>query len=144
RSNIDKETGIIVANLTQIQQLIMNLCVNAEYAMREKGGILEINLDSVNVDAELASIHTNLKEGPYIKLIVMDTGHGMDKKVAERVFDPFFTTKETGEGTGMGLTIVHGIVSNHGGTIAVNSEPGKGTTFEVYLPKADTIIKNED
>jgi len=137
-SNMDKRTGNVVADLTQMHQLIMNLCVNAEHAMREKGGILEINLDSVNVDADLALVQTNLKEGPYIKLTVRDTGHGMDKKIAERIFDPFFTTKKVGEGTGMGLTTVHGIVLSHGGEITINSEPGKGTTFKVYLPKADT------
>ncbi len=101
----------------------MNLCSNAEYAMRETGGILEIAVDTVAINAK-----------PWVQLTVSDTGCGIDPDVIDRIFDPFFTTKETGEGTGMGLAIAHGIITNHGGTITVQSLPGAGATFTLSLP----------
>jgi CheY-like chemotaxis protein len=115
----------------------MNLCTNAGHAMQQKGGMLEVSLQSVELDADFAAAHMGLKPGAYLELTVSDTGHGMRPAVLERIFDPFFTTKERGEGTGLGLAVVHGIVKNHGGEIYVYSEPGRGTTFKVFLPAVE-------
>jgi len=139
QQNLDGQSSTIQGDITQIHQIIMNLCINAEHAMRQKGGVLEVNLKPVHLDAPFCSIHFRLKEGDYLKLSVSDTGHGMSKKIMDRIFDPFFTTKGVGEGTGMGLSTVHGIVLNHGGEIIVNSELGKGTNFDIYLPKSEDI-----
>jgi two-component system cell cycle sensor histidine kinase/response regulator CckA len=115
----------------------MNLCSNAAYAMREKGGVLEIGLSNVDISSDGAASHLELDPGPYVKLKVSDTGHGMDRATIERIFDPFFTTKKPGEGTGMGLAVVHGIVKGCGGAIVVDSDAGKGTVFEVFLPRIE-------
>jgi nitrogen-specific signal transduction histidine kinase len=112
----------------------MNLCANAAQAMERDGGVLAVEVDRVELDAEFTANHPNIKTGPYLKLTVTDSGHGMSPEVAERIFEPFFTTKRKGKGTGMGLSVVHGIVKNHGGTITVYSEPRKGSTFHVFLP----------
>jgi len=106
--------------------------------MREKGGVLEVKLENIELDANFTASHPDMKPGAYLNLTVSDTGHGMPSGVLERVFDPFFTTKETGEGTGMGLSVVHGIVGNYGGVITAYSEPGRGSTFKVYLPIIET------
>jgi len=135
---IEGHSGKILADPTQIHQVLMNLCTNAGHAMREKGGVLEVNLRDEYLDSEgVAGIH-DLSPGPYFRLTVRDTGHGIDKTVMERIFDPYFTTKEKGEGTGMGLSVVHGIVTSYGGAITVDSQPGKGCTFEVFFPKIET------
>jgi PAS domain S-box-containing protein len=135
RQNIRAGTATILADPTQIHQVVMNLATNAAHAMYEKGGILGIDLAEVTFDVRDASaIHGDLAAGTYLKLSVGDTGHGIESSVLHRIFDPFFTTKEPGEGTGMGLAVVHGIVKSHGGVITVESEPGKGTTFEIYFP----------
>jgi PAS domain S-box-containing protein len=139
RQNFDDESGTIKGDITQIHQIIMNLCVNAEHAMRPKGGVLEVNLEYVHLDSSFCAIHFRLNKGDYFKLKVSDTGHGMSKEIMDRIFDPFFTTKGVGEGTGMGLSTVHGIVLNHGGDIIVDSELGKGTTFNIYFPKSGDI-----
>ncbi len=139
RQNLDENSGTIKGDLTQIHQMIMNLCINAEHAMRKRGGVLEVNVESVHVDAAFANKHTYLKEGGYAKLTISDTGHGMNQAIMERIFDPFFTTKDVGKGTGMGLATVHGIVLSHGGEIIVQSELEKGTTFHIYLPKSEDI-----
>ena len=133
--HINAESAVVLADATQIHQVLMNLCSNASYAMREKGGILEVNLSEIKVDPNLASRHLDLKPGPYLRLTVSDTGGGMTPEVMEKIFDPFFTTKAPGEGTGMGLAVVHGIVKSHGGAITVYSEAGKGTTFNVLFPQ---------
>jgi PAS domain S-box-containing protein len=135
RHSIENECGAVLGDATQIHQVIMNLCTNAYHAMRDKGGILEVKVESFEVDAEFARAHANLREGQYVRIVVSDTGHGMDKATQERIFEPFFTTKGVGEGTGMGLATVHGIVSSYRGTISVYSELGKGTTFQIYLPQ---------
>ena len=137
RQNLNENVGAIKGNSTQINQMIMNLCINAEHAMRGKGGALEIKLESAHIDARFSVIHFRLKKGDYAKLTVSDTGHGMSKNIKDRIFEPFFTTKGLGGGTGMGLSIVHGIVLSHGGDIIVNSELGKGTTFDIYLPTVE-------
>jgi len=152
---IEAEIDIVFANHTQIHQVILNLCSNASHAMRERGGVLEVNLQNFDFglqsgelegDDEFKSEIRNpkskfdLSPGHYLRLSVKDTGSGIDPKVIDRIFDPYFTTKETGEGTGMGLSVAHGIVKSHGGDIMVASELGKGTTFHVLLPKFEKDI----
>ncbi len=124
----------VLADPTQIHQILMNLCTNAGHAMREKGGRLEVALKDEAVDAEFASRCGDIVPGPYLKLSVEDTGHGIETELMDKIFDPFFTTKKREEGTGMGLAVVHGIVKSLNGAIMVYSERGKGTTFNVYLP----------
>jgi PAS domain S-box-containing protein len=136
QSNL-KSKAAILADPTQIHQVIMNLCTNAAHAMRENGGELTVTLEPCTVDTERASGSEVLAAGEYVKLVVKDTGEGMPAPVLERIFDPFYTTKKPGEGTGMGLAVVHGIVAECGGAIAVDSEPGQGTTFEILLPVID-------
>ncbi|MBE0599246.1 MAG: PAS domain S-box protein [Desulfuromonadales bacterium] len=134
-----EKLGMVLADPTQMHQVIMNLCTNAADAMRDQGGVLDILLDNVTLPSndQLGDLH--LAVGRYLRLTVADTGIGMDRKTRERIFDPFFTTKEPGRGTGLGLSVVQGIVKNHGGGITFASEPGKGTTFQVYLPCIDQI-----
>ena len=145
RDYIEADPGIIEADATQIHQIVMNLCTNAEHAMREEGGTLDVKLTRVEVDRQTALQHHELHTGPHVRLIVTDTGCGMDSETLEHIFDPYFTTKEVGEGTGLGLSVVHGIVNTHNGVITVESEPGKGTTFNVYFPitEKDEKIQEE-
>ncbi len=126
--------GMVMADPTQIHQVLMNLCTNAAHAMEAKGGILEVSLTDADFEAEPLFRHHGLKPGPYLKLTVSDTGHGMDPATLERIFEPYFTTKAPGEGTGLGLAVVHGIVESHGGKIFVESTPGEGSRFHVILP----------
>jgi len=136
RPIIDRNAGAVLADPTQMQQVLINLCTNAAHAMRETGGVIEVRLEPIEVAAEDApAISPNLKAGPYVRLTVQDTGHGMEPEILERVLEPFFTTKGMGEGTGMGLAVVHSIIANHGGAITVESTPGQGSTFVVYLPR---------
>ena len=141
---IPPEKGVILADPTQIHQVLMNLCTNAAHAMRDKGGILSVSLSSVEADAYLVSRYPDLKLGPYVRLTVGDSGHGVDPSLLERIFDPYFTTKGPGEGTGMGLAVVQGIVKRHGGMITVHSEIGKGTTFHALFPRIEQEIVPED
>ncbi len=136
RQNIDAECRPVLADSTQIHQVVMNLSTNAYQAMREKGGLLELTL----MEEEIGSYDSDLDldSGTYLKLTVSDTGHGMDSVVKEKIFDPYFTTRGLGEGTGMGLAVVHGIVKSHGGNINVYSKLDEGTTFSVYLPLIET------
>jgi CheY-like chemotaxis protein len=120
-----------------MHQVILNLCTNSEHAMREQGGILEVCLRNVDIDPTFAAQHPELHPGPYVCLIVRDTGHGMSPEIVARIFDPFFTTKKAQEGTGMGLAVVHGIVAGHGGAITVQSAPEVGTTFVIYLSRSE-------
>ena len=131
----DQKIGSVLANPTHIHQIMMNLCTNANHAMMKTGGILKVRLDAAKIDQKTADKIPNLKKGEYIRLTISDTGHGMDLKTKERIFEPFFTRKEVGSGSGLGLSVVHGIVNNYGGAIVVDSTPGKGTTFMIYLPK---------
>lgn len=132
---IEADPAMAVADPTQIHQILMNLGSNAAHAMRDKGGILEVGLSEVSLDEEAASQYIDIKPGSYLRLTVRDTGHGMAPEVIERAFEPFFTTKKQGEGAGMGLPVIHGIVKSHGGAISIASELGKGTTFTIYLPR---------
>jgi PAS domain S-box-containing protein len=126
--------GTVFADPGQIHQVLMNLCTNAVHAMRDQQGLLEIRLEPVLVGEDLAKSVPGLRAGPYVRLEVIDNGHGMDAATLERIFDPYFTTKEPSHGTGLGLAVVHGIVTRHGGAINVQSHPGMGTTFQVYFP----------
>ncbi|MGB5750729.1 MAG: PAS domain S-box protein [Desulfobacterales bacterium] len=129
--------SLVMADPTQIHQVLMNLCTNAGHAMGEKGGVLEVKIADVQLEADFMAQHKELKPGPYLELSVSDTGYGIPAHLLDRIFDPFFTTKEKSEGTGMGLSVVHGIVGSYGGKIIVTSEPGKGTTFKIYLPTVE-------
>ncbi|MGZ6292546.1 MAG: PAS domain S-box protein, partial [Syntrophales bacterium] len=140
---IPPEKGVILADPTQIHQVLMNLCTNAAHAMRDKGGILSVSLASVEAATYLVSRYPDLKPGPYVRLTVGDTGHGVDPSILERIFDPYFTTKGPGEGTGMGLAVVQGIVKRHGGMITVQSEIGKGTSFHLLFPRIEQEIAQE-
>lgn len=135
-----KTEANIVADPTQIHQVLINLCTNAEYAMREVGGVLHLTLEDVTVTEQTAHALSGLTTGDYVRLTVRDTGTGMTPEVLERMFDPFFTTKPIGEGSGMGLAVVHGLVTSHGGAILVDSAIGKGTKIEVYLPRAQNPV----
>ena len=135
--------SLIIADPTQIHQLLMNLCTNAGHAMQENGGTLKVALSDITLDSDFTDNHPDLTPGHYLKLTVSDTGCGMSAGVLERIFDPFFTTKANGEGTGMGLSVVHGIVDSHGGTITVTSEPEKGTTVSIFIPVIETQIASE-
>jgi CheY-like chemotaxis protein len=130
---------------TNIHQVIMNLCTNAAHSMQEKGGLLEVRLADVDLDADFARHHPGLNPGKFVCLTVSDTGHGMSPEVMERIFDPFFTTKNRGEGTGMGLSVVHGIVKSHAGSMTVDSTRGRGSVFKAYFPaiESEWIPHNE-
>ncbi|MDH3356733.1 MAG: ATP-binding protein [Desulfobacteraceae bacterium] len=122
RQNIDDTSDIIFADPTQIHQLMLNLCTNAAHAMEDTGGILEIGIKNVILDEVSAALYPNLTTGEYVKLTISDTGPGISPEIRDRVFDPYFTTKDVGKGTGMGLSVVHGIVKSHGGAIIIDSE----------------------
>jgi signal transduction histidine kinase/ActR/RegA family two-component response regulator len=135
RQYFNQKIGTVLADPTHIHQIVMNLCTNANHAMMKTGGILEVKLDTVKIDQKSADKIPNLKKGDYIRLTISDTGIGMDIKTQERIFEPFFTRKEVGSGSGLGLSVVHGIINNYGGAIIIDSTPGEGTTFTIYLPK---------
>jgi PAS domain S-box-containing protein len=143
RQSISSPVDPILADPSQIHQVLMNLCTNAAHAMRERGGILSVELATIDLDSESVERYRDIKTGHYIKLTVSDTGHGMDAEIMERIFDPFFTTKGLEGGTGMGLSVVHGIVKNHGGVISVYSEVEKGTTFNVLFPRIEGATEEE-
>ena len=136
RKTIMPNLGLVAADPTQLHQVILNICTNAADAMEEQsGGVLEISLEEVTVASRHDDVHASLHPGSYLKLSIKDTGHGMERDVLERIFDPFFTTKGQGKGTGLGLSVAHSIIKNHGGLLNVESTPGQGTEFHVYLPK---------
>jgi PAS domain S-box-containing protein len=132
---LDPHVGTVLADPTQIYQVLMNLCINAEHAMRLTGGVLEVRLDEVNVTEPMPVSDGTLMPGPHVRLTVRDTGHGMPDEILARIFDPFFTTKVPDEGTGMGLTVVQGIMRSHDGAIHVTSLPDQGSTFALYFPR---------
>jgi signal transduction histidine kinase/CheY-like chemotaxis protein len=144
KQHFDQNIGTVLADPTHIHQIVMNLCTNANHAMLKTGGILEVRLDSVKIDQRSAEKIPNLKKGEYIRMTISDTGHGMDIKTQERIFEPFFTRKEVGSGSGLGLSVVHGIINNYDGAIVVDSTPDKGTTFVIYLPKFGTDLMESD
>jgi PAS domain S-box-containing protein len=136
---LDEETGSVMGDSTQIHQLVVNLCTNAYQAMRERGGRLKVSLAEVDDDTAIQVPGWDLSSGSYICLSVEDTGHGIDQAIIDRIFEPYFTTKGPAEGTGMGLSMVHGIVKRHQGHITVDSTLGAGTTFRVYIPQMASV-----
>ncbi|MCJ7539343.1 MAG: PAS domain S-box protein, partial [Desulfobacterales bacterium] len=143
KQNIQSQ-ALVMGDSTQIHQVLMNLCTNAAHAMNDKGGVLTVDLVDIELDLEFISDYPELKPGAYINLTVTDTGYGMAPDVLDRIFDPFFTTKKKDKGTGMGLSVVHGIVHSHGGGIYAFSEPGKGSTFRVFLPVLKRRLESEE
>ena len=135
KQELDENCGTVMADATQMHQIIMNLCTNAYHAMMRNGGVLSIRLDKINVGSGQIDSGLKIQKGTYVRLTVSDTGHGMDKRTVKRIFEPFFTKKEVGSGSGLGLSVVHGIVTNYNGSIEVESEPGKGSVFRIYLPQ---------
>jgi PAS domain S-box-containing protein len=135
KSSFDERAPLVLADASQIHQIIMNLGTNAAHAMREGGGELSLHVDLAEVDEELSRRRPDLRPGRYARIAVRDTGHGMEDATLKRIFEPFFTTKKQGEGTGLGLAVVHGIVRDHDGAIAVESKVGQGTKIEVFLPE---------
>ena len=134
RKNLSTNSDIILADRTQMHQVILNLATNAAHAMQEKGGVLDVTLSDLMITAQDHGLYPEAKPGPYIRLSFRDTGCGMTPEIMERIFDPFFTTKRPGEGTGLGLSVVHGIVKRHDGLIRVESAPGKGSSFHLLFP----------
>ncbi|MCK4760784.1 MAG: PAS domain S-box protein [Candidatus Aminicenantes bacterium] len=135
------KSGVVMADLTQMHQVIMNLCTNAAHAMGEEGGVLAVGLHKIYLDAQAAGKYQDIEAGAYLRLSVGDSGHGIPRAMMKRIFEPFFTTKKKGEGTGMGLSVVHGIVKSHGGDITVYSETGRGATFHVLLPALEEAVQ---
>ncbi len=142
KQDINPDCGVIKADPTQIHQIVMNLTTNAYHAMEKTGGELKVCLKEIKL-SEYEIIDPDMTPGPYACLTISDTGKGMDKELTQKIFDPFFTTKEKGRGTGMGLSMVHGIVNGMNGAIQVNSQPGKGTHFHVYLPIQKTLSEKQ-
>ncbi|MFO7985849.1 MAG: ATP-binding protein [Desulfatiglandaceae bacterium] len=138
KTEIASDLGLTMADPTQLHQVVTNLCTNAFYAMHKKGGVLEVTLENVD-SSEVASFPSGMARGRYVRLRVKDTGPGMEPAIMKRIFEPFFTTKQVGEGAGLGLSVVYGIVESYNGTVRVNSVPGKGSVFEVFLP----IVEDE-
>jgi PAS domain S-box-containing protein len=146
RQSYDSRHDTILADSTQIHQVLMNLCTNAVHAMREREGVLDVRIGQQFISADNPASDPELREGAYLQLSVSDTGGGIDPSIKDKIFDPFYTTKKAGEGTGLGLSVVYGIVKDHGGIISVESEPGKGTVFMIYLPLilADEELKGQE
>ncbi len=140
--DLQAKDALVLADATQLQQIVLNLCTNAFQAMREHGGELTLRLEEL--DFKECGKTLQLKTDTCIRLTVADTGTGIDPAVLERIFDPFFTTKEPGEGTGMGLSVVHGIIRDIGGEISVDSVPGSGATFTVLLPSTDPVEQEDE
>jgi signal transduction histidine kinase/ActR/RegA family two-component response regulator/HAMP domain-containing protein len=132
------ENSFVQGDSGMIEQVVMNLSVNARDAM-PRGGRLTVGVETVDIDAAFVETHPQAHEGPFVRLRVADTGIGMDTPTMSHIFEPFFTTKDVGQGTGLGLATVYGIVKQHEGWVEVNSEPGKGSTFDVYLPASDAV-----
>lgn len=152
--NLTARSDTVMAEPTHINQILMNLCTNAYQAMTDKGGTLTVSLTNLDVVlSEIPARHptegrnlqsqTNLAPGKYLVLNIKDTGHGIDPEVRERIFDPYFTTKKVGEGIGMGLAVVNGIVQKYDGEVEIDSVPGKGTSVTVYLPLSDQEPEEE-
>jgi PAS domain S-box-containing protein len=144
QQHIEKDTGVIEADPTQVHQVLMNLCTNAAHAINEKDGVLEIRLGNVELDQKAAADIPGLKTGSYLKLSVKDSGEGIPPGIQQQIFNPYFTTKEKGKGTGLGLAVVQGIVKSYNGVVTVQSEAGKGAAFHVYLPTINRKLIAED
>ena len=138
---VDVNCGAILADPTQIHQVLMNLCTNSSFAMEQTGGVLEVRLELQTLTATDLEDEPSLPAGPYLRLLVSDTGVGIEPDILDRIFEPYFTTKDIDKGLGMGLAVVHGIVKSHNGIIRVASQVGKGTTFQIYLPQIRGIAQ---
>jgi len=143
RRTITARESLVLGDYVQIHQMLTNLCANAIYAMRGQGGLLEIRLDRADHGKMIFPSPEEMKDGPWLELTVSDTGCGMEKSTAERVFEPFFTTRGPGEGAGMGLSVVHGIVRRHAGVIRVESRPGEGSEFHLFFPEYEGASEAE-
>ena len=143
KQHISDDPCNILGDAAQINQIMMNLVTNASHAMSEEGGLLDVTLGKIILQEEKICFDWVLTPGPYVRLKVRDTGDGIEPEIMTRIFEPYFTTKEVGKGTGMGLSVVHGIVKRHGGGIRVESELGEGTVFEIYFPTLEKTIEKE-
>ena len=143
KQHISDDPCSVMGDAAQINQIMMNLVTNAADAMSEKGGLLEVTLENIILQEEKSCFDWVLSPGAYVRLMVRDTGEGIEPRIMDRIFEPYYTTKEVGKGTGMGLSVIHGIVKRHGGGIRVESGPGKGTVFEIYFPVLEKTIEEE-
>ncbi len=143
KSRLAKDTKPVLADSTKIHEIIMNLCTNASYAMKDKG-ILEIKYSEEHLISELEGRIGMINPGFYSVITIKDNGCGMNEEIFSQIFEPFFTTKPVGHGTGMGLAVVFGIIQSHGGNIIIESKPSVGTMFKIYLPKTDEAIIEDD
>jgi CheY-like chemotaxis protein len=143
QSFADQHLPLVQSNPTQIHQVIMNLCTNSQHAMEESGGVLSVGLTRFSLTRDQSREFPDLTPGLYLRLDVRDTGDGIDPGIMDRIYDPFFTTKGSGKGSGMGLSVVHGIVKSHAGSIHIRSTPGAGTIVQVLLPAVDIEVKAE-
>ena len=144
RLSIKAARDTVLASSAELQQILMNLTTNASFSMKEKGGILGISVTNIDFAPDSPVLDADVEPGEYVQIVVQDSGFGMSPDIVQRIFEPFFTTKGVGEGTGMGLPVVYGVVKSLNGTIAVESEPGVGSTFRIFLPVARTDEKPED
>ena len=140
KESIYPQGGVVLADPTQIHQIVMNLCTNAFHAMEKSGGVLSVSVKAASIDSSTPADGRNIPAGEYVLLTVSDTGVGMGPDTIDKIFDPYFTTKEIGKGTGMGLSITHGIIKGYGGEITVESALGQGTTVSVYFP----VVQEEE
>jgi len=143
RQNIVGDTSPVLADPTQVHQILMNLCTNALHAMEKNGGTLEVRLKEVNLGSKDLVHEPDIDDGAFVQLSVCDSGSGIEDGIRGQIFDPYFTTKEFGKGTGMGLSIIHGILKSYGGFISCFSEPGKGSDFHVFFPVAAGTVQTE-
>ena len=144
RADISQDIGNVRCDPAQIKQLLVNLCNNAFRALSTTQGYIQVSLKEIIVPRKMAQEHPKLRAGEYVVLQVVDTGVGMDQQTVDRAFEPFFTTQDIGQGTGLGLSVVHGIVVRHDGEIILESKPGKGTQIRIYLPLADEDIREQN
>jgi PAS domain S-box-containing protein len=144
QKSFDIDASPVNADAVQIQQVLMNMFQNAADAIGSENGTIKIHVSELDITNDDPGFRHELKPGPFLDITINDTGCGIDREVAVHIFDPFFTTKKPGKGTGMGLAVAQRIVKNHQGTIRFSSEPGKGSTFHIYLPKADTYFPEQD
>jgi CheY-like chemotaxis protein len=140
RSDLHNDGALVLADATQMHQVIMNLCTNAAHAMESGGGVMTVGLKKHRLTSNEETLGRGLAPGTYVEIVVQDTGHGISASVKKRIFEPYFTTKAPGKGTGMGLAVVHGIIKGHGGAINVHSEPGTGSRFSILLPTTERAI----
>jgi CheY-like chemotaxis protein len=133
------DTPSVLADPTQVQQVVLNLGTNAAHAMEGQPGRIDILVESVTLDDASTQSNFSLRPGRYARVVVSDTGRGMDSATLRRIFEPFFTTKPPGKGTGLGLSVAHGIMQAHEGAIVAHSQPGKGSRFELYFPRAQGV-----